>query len=152
MWRNLTWDVNLCDTVRQLAAMIKLRLDDMDTSKPFRLSPFNHVIEHLCLMHDLSSSNPGWAALYHINHRATSSRRMPFVFAVQSRLSDLNGTEGRSDNRKCWKIRKTYEKTWVNINSITTQFTILLITKKIQYGIKWKNLANKNSILHNINL
>jgi hypothetical protein len=29
---------------------------------------------------------------------------------VKSRLSDLNGTEGRSDNRKCRIIRKTNEK------------------------------------------
>jgi hypothetical protein len=29
---------------------------------------------------------------------------------VESRLSGLNGTEGRSDNRKCLMMRKTNEK------------------------------------------
>jgi hypothetical protein len=29
---------------------------------------------------------------------------------AESQLSDLNRTEGWSDNRKCWIIRKTNEK------------------------------------------
>jgi hypothetical protein len=33
-----------------------------------------------------------------------------FVITVASRLSDLNGTEGWSDNQKCRIIQKTNEK------------------------------------------
>jgi hypothetical protein len=32
------------------------------------------------------------------------------LYTVASGLSDINGTEGRSDNRKCRIIRKTSEK------------------------------------------
>jgi hypothetical protein len=32
------------------------------------------------------------------------------ISTVESRLSDLNGSEGQSDNRKCRIIRKTNEK------------------------------------------
>jgi hypothetical protein len=32
------------------------------------------------------------------------------IYTVESRLSDLNGTKGQLDNRKCRIIRKTNEK------------------------------------------
>lgn len=44
---------------------------------------------------------------------------------VELRLFDLNGTEGRSDNRKCWIIGKANEEYDDKYQLSLTQFTIL---------------------------
>jgi hypothetical protein len=72
---------------------------------------------------------------------------------VESPLSDLNGTEGQSDNRKCQIIRKTNEKDdgKYQLNLYFTRFTILLNYEEntTQHQIK---KSHKNIIQHYVNL
>jgi hypothetical protein len=61
-------------------------------------------------------------------------------YSVESRLSDINGTEGQSDNLKCRIIRNTNEK-YESKYYFMSQFMMLL---NYEENIMWNDMEKSH--------